>query len=292
MPDQFSDAQRKLQAIYSIPFPDDFFNFWQFMQGVNPEDPYTLPVRLQLVGAFEILGGLLDEIEASAPLRMHWRFYKDPPEFFTILQGDVDGLHFGYYYDDPQALPGCVCDYYHHDAYGLWNAGSTVFDTVQTYATGLIDSIREEIELGEYFPDEGQEEISAIEQFLQQMQTYCDRHPIPSPPARIQTTETWDGFGIVVPPETYRPLTQTRKADKLIEAQTALAEGFPGTALKFAKDLWSLHDPEWEGPAIALLQAAYTALNRPLLNEILQEHLASRDPGLNYMDLRFLANYL
>jgi len=236
MSDPFSHFHERVQEIYGIPFPDDFFHFWQFMQEFSPDDPYTLPINMWLVGAFEILGGLLDDVHSSVPFRMHWRFYKDAPEFFTILRGDVAGLHLGYYYDDPNTVPGCVCGYYHPDSYQLRNAGSTVFDAVQVYATDQMAAIQEWIEEGEYTPDDRQEEIDEIAQFLQQMQGYRDRHAIPSPPPRIATAETWDSMGIVVPLETYRPLTQTRKADKLTEAQAALAEGFPGTALKFAKD--------------------------------------------------------
>lgn len=292
MSDLFNSARQRLRDIYGFDFPEDFFHFWKFMQETYPTDPYTLPINVWLVGAFEILGSLLDSVDISQlgiPLRMHWRFYKDPPEFFTILRGEVAGFHLGYYYDDPAKLPSCICGYYHHDAYELWNAGSTLFDVVQTLATNQINSVQEWIEEGEYTGEDGQEEIAEIEEFLQQIQAYRDRHIIAAPPLRVQTAETWDRMGIVVPSDTYRPLTQTRKSDKLVEAQTALAEGFPGTALKFAKDLWALQDPEWEAHAIALHQAAYSALHRPLLNDILQEHLNCRDPGLYYIDLRFLA---
>jgi hypothetical protein len=292
------DAQRqRLRDIYGIVFPDDLFHFWQFANEISPDNPYELPINIQLVGAFEFLGGLIDEtnppaLDPPVPLRMHWRFYKDPPEFFTVLCGQVDGLHFGYYYDDINTLPGCVAGYFHHDTYTLFEAGATIFDAVKKEAETYLNSLNEWIEEGRYDTEDCAEELADFQEFLAQLQSYCDRHTISALAGREKTAATWDDMGIIVPPETYRPLTQQTKADKLVEAQTALNEGFPGTALKFAKDLWSLHDPAWEPEAIALMQAAYTALDRTLLRDILQEHLESREPDLASLDLLFLARAL
>ena len=32
------------------------------------------------------------------------RFFNDPPEFFTVLRGPADGLHWGYWFDQPGEL--------------------------------------------------------------------------------------------------------------------------------------------------------------------------------------------
>src|SRR5436305_1145470 len=81
-----------------------------------------------------------------------------------------------------------------------------------------------------------------------------------------------EGMGIVVPPQLYRHiiLENTRywpylkKTDDPIrvidEARTALAEGFPGTALKVGKDLWALGGARKTACAYELLDAAYEAL--------------------------------
>ena len=66
-------------------------------------------------------------------LLLHWRYYNDPPEFFTVLLGGIDGLHWGYYLDDPtthlSAGPQAgVASYYTNDAFELMTDGDTLFE--------------------------------------------------------------------------------------------------------------------------------------------------------------------
>ena len=67
---------------------------------------------------------------------------------------------------------------------------------------------------------------------------------------RVVVADTLEGMGIVVPVPLYRPLSlgdeelraraiaDADVSDVVAEAQRALAEGFPGTALKLGRDLW------------------------------------------------------
>lgn len=54
---------------------------------------------LKLVGPFEILAGSHKTSKSPVPnIHLHWRFYYDPPEFQTILLGNMDSQHhLGYY---------------------------------------------------------------------------------------------------------------------------------------------------------------------------------------------------
>jgi hypothetical protein len=118
----YGTTQKALQERYSIAFPEDFFQFWEFACHLNPENPLEAliePLDINLVGPFELLGGRFDGKEPKLSFDLHWRYYRDPPEFFTVLQGHVDGLHWGYYFDDPNSLPSCVSHYYQNDAYAL-----------------------------------------------------------------------------------------------------------------------------------------------------------------------------
>ena len=95
--------------------------------------------------------------------------------------------------------------------------------------------------------------------------------------------------GVVVPPGTYRPLSLADKqlwrrlrresdpAAVVDEARQALAEGFPGTALKLGKDLWAVGGGRHTQYAYELLDAAYAALGREALRAVLREHRAHRD---------------
>ena len=56
---------------------------------------------------FEVLAGRFDGRVPRNSLLLHWRYYDDPPEFFTVLAGGTDGLHWGYFLDDPPRGTGC-----------------------------------------------------------------------------------------------------------------------------------------------------------------------------------------
>lgn len=54
---------------------------------------------LQLVGPFDILAGVHKATNNPQPnFHLHWRYYYDPPEFQTIINGSEDSqYHIGYY---------------------------------------------------------------------------------------------------------------------------------------------------------------------------------------------------
>ena len=62
---------------------------------------------------------------------LHWRYYNDPPEFFTVLTGDSDGLHYGYWVDDPRTGKGTVASYFAEDAFELSPDGDSLFEAVR-----------------------------------------------------------------------------------------------------------------------------------------------------------------
>src|SRR5262249_51875844 len=63
----------------------------------------------------------------------------------------------------------------------------------------------------------------------------------------------------------------------LKEAEQALRDGYPATALKLGKDLWHLAPKEVEAEACRVMVAAYEALDRPLLGEVLKARKQQRD---------------
>lgn len=283
--------QRKkaLQERYSIAFPEDFFQFWEFACHLNPENPLEAliePLDINLVGPFEFLGGRFDGKEPKLSFDLHWRYYRDPPEFFTVLQGHVDGLHWGYYFDDPNSLPSCVSHYYQNDAYALSQDGTTLFDAVQNALEMVHEDILQDIQYGLEDSDDARERISKLNQLSEELQQYSNKYDLTTTEQeRIITAETWDEMGIVIPEELYRPLSGYLKSEKLNDAKEALNAGFPGTALKFGKDLWALNTEEWNHHAFELLDAAYAALDRKLLQQILRNHWKYRDPVLAYIDI-------
>lgn len=99
--------------------------------------------------------------------------------------------------------------------------------------------------------------------------------------------QTRSKIGIVVPKKQYRALAKSDPFEKwnyepkskdvkrLVEgAKKALAEGFPGTALKLGHDLWIYS--EFRAESGELLELAYAALGREVLRAQLQKAIAWR----------------
>jgi hypothetical protein len=293
----------RLRAEYGCDFPDDFYRFWDFVNRLAPLHPLHAlaePLGVVLVGPFEILAGRFDGRVPRHSLLLHWRYYDDPPEFFTVLAGG-EGLHWGWYLDDPAAGSGCVASYCAHDVYELTSDGDTLFDATRLhleYLQGHNDLDREihPERGGEY--DSQQEQIDLLRDRLMQHATgdrpetgqeYTERWAgISHREARV-IAETKEGMGIVVPPSTYRPMSMDDRrlwrylrrtddpADVVEEARQALRDGFPGTALKLGKDLWAATGETKTAHAYELLDAAYHALGREMLQRVLQTHAANRE---------------
>jgi hypothetical protein len=302
---QGGPRREQVRRLYGFDFPEDFWEFWRFAGRLRPLEPLNAlaePLGIHLVGPFEVLAGRFDRHTPRLSPLLHWRYAQDPAEFFTVLSGDTDGLHWGYYLDDPGAGPaGCVAYYYASDAFDLSVGGDTLFEAVRLeleyrYAD-LTDYLAED-------PAHAADYEAALRQLddlrsalrryatgdrFEQGGAYTDRYQGESARAGRVVAATLDGMGVVVPPEQYRPLALADKklwhylaedddpAELVGEARAALREGFPGTALKLGKDLWAVGGGRRDGYAFELLDAAYAALGRRVLREVLRAHRAHRD---------------
>ncbi len=298
MTTRLEQRKARLRAEYGFDFPDGLARFWEFACRLAPLDPLNAlapTLGVVLVGPFEVLHGRFDGRVPRRSLLLHWRYHDDPPEFFTCLAGDTDGLHWGYFLDDPTPKSGCVASYYARDAYEITADGDDLFEAMRLHLeyrhawaedadpTALEPLARVRSRLMEYAtadrPEVGDE--------------YTERYA--GVTSRTPTAQTMEGMGVVVPEDKYRPLSMggrklwkhLRKNDDLAplveEARIALAEGHPGTALLLGKNLWACvgeRKARWAGE---LLEAAYEALGRPALTRVLQTHLACR--GLPSVDI-------
>ncbi len=300
-----------VRRFYGFDFPEDLYRFWHFVNRLKPLEPLLAlndDLGIVLTGPFDILYGCFDRIEPPASLYLHWRYYQDPPEFFTVLVGGVDRLHWGYYLDNPPSGIRCLAHYYANDAFDIASDGNTLFralrlwieenlaDTELDHSYGLVEAAELQ---------ETRERLARIRQALQAWST-ADRSEIGEAyverygrlrPARFRkvVAATQEGMGIVVPPETYRPLGLPDRqlwqrlwdtedpVEQVEEARQLLCQGFPGTALKLGKDLWAIGGPRHQAYAAELLDAAYAALGRDLLRQVLRTHLEHRDRP--YLDI-------
>jgi hypothetical protein len=296
--------RRRLRELYGFDFPDDFFHFWEFACRHRPLEPLAVVAETaggRLVGPFEVLAGRFDDRRPQLSQYLHWRYFNDPPEFFTVLAGLGDGFHFGYFLDDPGSSPGSVASYFAADAYELGADGDTLFEAVRL----LLEENYQSAELDRsYFPERATEAETTLRQVDDFREALCRRATADRPETGEEyvekyqgrtarndrvVAETIDGLGIVVPPELYRPLSvkdrklwsRLRKDDNprdlVDEAIAALRAGFPGTALKLGKDLWGAGGEHQTMYSYELLDAAYEALGRDVLRRVLREHRAHRD---------------
>ncbi len=286
--------------MYGFGLPDEFFAFWELTQRVGAneaENPIWDRVGLSLAGPFDVLAGKFDGVTPRYDALLHYRYYLDLPEFFTIFCGNTDGLHFGYWVDDPAQGPSCVASYYRNDAYLLINKGDTLFEAVRNQLERYYDGT---LELIEEDPDEAdtyKADLEWQESFRLRLfeyatserpktgQEYTDKYRQSS--KRAVVAPTYEGLGIVVPPHLYRTPTVLESYESMIpeadaapvmaEARQALRDGYPGTALQMGQDLWVLGGDRHTGEAVELLTSAYEVLGRPLLAHVTRIHAQNRN---------------
>lgn len=305
------DRRQQLRDIYGFDFPEDFFRFWQFVNRLQPLDPLNAlhGLSMQLVGPFEILAGRFDRRTPRHHPLLHWRYSFDPPEFFTVLAGDIDALHWGYYLDDPPRDIGCVASYYASDAFEMSMDGDDLFAAVRLHLEERYRDCEEDLENE---PDAGAEcleEMRHLEDWRAKLldfagrkrdeigTAYVERYAGRAARRRQVIAKTWEGMGIVAPAECYRPLSRKNQklwsylcqtedpADVVEEARQALREGFPATALKLGKDLWAVGGERHTEYAYELLDAAYAALGREALRTVLRVHRQNRElPSVDILD--------
>jgi hypothetical protein len=217
-----------------------------------------------------------------------------------VAYGRTDGLHWGYYVDDPQSPTFPVVAYYSRDGLQLTIVGETLFDALREEVELLYRDCLDNLEHDPEYKDSYQRRLDHLARVRERVQTYAtgDRDEVGgeylakygalSGLSRRVVAPTRDGMGIVVPDGTYQPLrgedsfqiwnyrpTSQEVEAKSGEARQVLAQGYPGAALKLGKDLWGY--PDFREASYALLEAAYAALGRELLREWLHLAIAFRN---------------
>ena len=205
--------EARIEALYGFPFPDEFFRFREFLA----ELPRGLLADALDVGPaypFAAAGGKKPKGYPRQPL---WedRCYHDLPEFVTLLNGGIDGLHWGYVFDAPGERPPIVAGYWHSDTFEHFVAGDDLFEAVRA---GVEESEVDYLEMIDGDPDAEDEyqkrlvEVAKAREKLAEHwggdreetgDDYLDRY---DGSEREWVAGTWDRLGIVVPDVLYRPL--------------------------------------------------------------------------------------
>ncbi|KAK2603971.1 hypothetical protein QQS21_003807 [Conoideocrella luteorostrata] len=294
MADAAETDEQHLERIYGLKFPQEFYEFIKFYND-NAELRDNANVEVWPTGPFDMITDP-GAVNGEHPL---WdaRYYDDPPEFLTFARGGCDGLHWGLYVDDPAQPPFHVAYFYSRDAFEIHTCGSTMFEFFRNQVEETHVQLKESSEDGgvdEEDYQEGLEQLARLRAAFPASKTgdrpevgseyldkYCDSHE------RETVAPTRDEIGIVIPEEKYvalsgrdvflsgnKPFTAEEVGAWEKEAMDLLERGYPGAALKLGKDLWIFRD--YRETSYSLLDAAYTALDRPLLRNLLKDAIAYR----------------
>ncbi|XP_059500861.1 histone PARylation factor 1 isoform X3 [Stegostoma tigrinum] len=96
------ELRQEVRDLYKLQMPEDFYHFWEFCEKQDPENPCEAlksSLGLRLVGPYDILAGKHKATKRSEPnYLLHWRYFYDPPEFQTVINGDSETQHhLGYF---------------------------------------------------------------------------------------------------------------------------------------------------------------------------------------------------
>src|SRR5262249_53787432 len=135
------------------------------------------------------------------------------------LMGDIDGLHWGYYLDDPATGPSCVASYYNNDSFELMTDGNTLFEALR------LDLEQRYRDCLDYRQDNAEHAAdynaslappADLRRAVQRYETadrpevgeeYVEKYVAERRRAKRVVAQTHEGMGIVAPRELYRPLS-------------------------------------------------------------------------------------
>ncbi|XP_001606296.2 histone PARylation factor 1 isoform X1 [Nasonia vitripennis] len=308
--DPYSEAKLLISELFLVSMPNDFYKFYDFCNDLKPSDPATAfkIADIKLVGPYDVLCGLItSKTPGGDVLLTHWRYYYDPPEFQTVLKGnDKEGLHFGYWRDRPSSNPVFVATNCSNVSHKIKPVAENIFGAVANY-------LEEKAKKANPFEKTGYFNL------LGKLKLYAKTHNITleTQTAKMKQREknvvarTIHGAGIVCPYNKktqlgYRELSVTdnqllkivKKINDAVndedreKARAELGEVVRlatiagdecdfGTCLELGHDLLSTGCVYVQNAALAVLNIAYSQLERQAFLKIVDAHMKNRKKGTN-----------
>jgi hypothetical protein len=264
-----------LSAAFGFTVPEAFVTLIRTLYELSGEDATRWPDWFATITGLELVGA-------------DFRYPNTPPELFTFAQLGVDGVHYGYVIHAPEssAQDYPVGELSPMDNEGVVLVGADTFDALENLMSGQLDYGIQE--------PEGQ--------LIGQVSRRLDLHPTAEKsqlrydpegnglPVRPRVPDGWsfalssDGIGVLAPGEAFRRgnLIETgasTPAEEYIEqADQALGEGFPATALYYLREgYWQYWTDTQIATAIDVrLGQAYRALSRATLAEMVEHRSEQR----------------
>ncbi|MFF9012702.1 hypothetical protein ACF09C_06960 [Streptomyces sp. NPDC014870] len=314
-PEVRAAVARRVRGEWGLELPDSFFRFADFLAALGPVEQRALrDLDLAPYGVTDLFADPSALPREGLDIRVHGRYYRDPPEFLTFLHGGSDGLHFGLWSDDGRTCDG-VASYCTNDGEGIDRTHRTPLEAIRA----RIEAAQRD--LADYAADGDEEELARLADLgrlrvaLTGFETgdrtetglaYSETYVYPRAPVDTARITTMDGAGALVSGRTAldRPAHGaadpyrfgTFMEDLFDDAEQVLAArdealrrasaGDPAEALALGRDLHraSYGRAEHEEYARELLEVAYRELGRPALAEVAAAHHRHRAlPDVNVL---------
>lgn len=262
------------QAYLGFQFPACFTEFAELLEQLRNKH------GIELSGSALNLTPAAAFAPSSADPWLDSRYPQDPPEFFTMLHGGSDGLHWGYYAEDENAPSIMVASYYHREPLHFSVDGLNLHEALRGHLETCWADLSDYAELEGRGPYEKSfAELNQIRECLQQYYTgdrpeqgrdYLFAYSFTSRPGIAQR----NGIDITSDPAHYLPLALAAAFDDpafqpspaqvqqcLRAAYDKLLGGYPLAALKLGRDLWCYETYREE--SIWILEKTYRSMGRP-----------------------------
>lgn len=299
---------------WGLQLPESIFRFWSFLGSLGPVEKRALgDLGLSPFGIMDLFAEPGRPPAEDIDVRVHGRYYRDPPEFLTFMHGGSDGLHFGLWFDDGRTC-NTVASYYNNDGGEIDTTASTPLEAVRAVLERVWRDLEDDVQ------DAGvsarRDQLALLRGALTAVETggrpevgldYSTRYDRAAGPVDPDRITTLDGAGGLASGASTLDRPGHRGADEykfatymyaLFDDATALranvqdarrrcAQGDPTEALLLGRDLhWaSAGDPDREALANELLLLAYRALDRPALTAIAGAHHRHRSlPDVNVLE--------
>jgi hypothetical protein len=286
---RFPAVERRMKEVYGLRLPRHLAVWAAFHKSLSPlerqgldrvgRSPWGIMLWFQD-------GGLERQTRDGLDPRLESRFRADPPELVTVMGGDTDGLHYGLWYDDPAELPSFVAHNYARDSAETSLDGATVLETLR-------EQLRRRLDEPDYPEEKEPLSVHALVAALDWFRAADDQALADDGPRRWAEAPRGNIVGSLGPallPSSGNPRANRRdeearysayksgQAQPIIDqAWSELKQGKPAYALVVGRELHWLDADDTRAACLELLIAAYDALGRHALAEIVRVHHQHRD---------------
>ncbi len=263
-----------VKKAYGFAFPVDMERFWAI---AKKHGDALFEAHVRLVGPFTLHRG-------GKPSPDLDRWPADPPELFTVAEGDTDGLHWGYVLHEPGRAPGHVASFYSRAGYPIEPAGPTLLHAMRDHVEAVASDVRGELaEIRAVGENDSKlaRALARIDALAAALRATTGEHVGASGGKKFcapkELVDSKDGLGVRAPKAVFaaprldrskleRELRKPSSRDAwLARGHAFIANKKAGTALQIARDALAVLPTADQDGAVLLAVAAYDALGRPLL---------------------------